>query len=72
MLDTTELLLGVYELSGNIPRRILLLRLKKALQREFQSFLCRLQQKGGLEMIGLSGGGVAYNDHITSVHCRNG
>jgi len=49
MLDTTELLLGVYELSGNTPRLILLLRLRKVLQRESQNLLCRLPQKGDLK-----------------------
>ena len=65
VLDTTELLLGAYELSGNTLLLIWLLQLRIALQRGFRNLPFLLPQKEGLEKIGLSGG-VAYNDHITS------
>jgi len=49
MLDTTELLLEYMNFPGNTPRLILLLRLRKVLQRESQNLLCRLPQKGDLK-----------------------
>ena len=65
MLDTTELLLGVYELSGKYSSADLAFAVEESLAKGISELSVSLAAKRGLEMIGLSGG-VAYNDHITS------
>jgi hydrogenase maturation protein HypF len=65
MLDTTELLLGVYELSGKYSSVDLAFAVEECLAKGISELSVSLAAKRGLEMIGLSGG-VAYNDHITS------
>src|SRR5690606_31548103 len=70
VLDTTELLLGVYELSGMYPSSDLAFAVEESLAKGVSEIATSLAAKKGLEMIGLSGG-VAYNDHITSCIARN-
>lgn len=65
LLDTTELLLGVYELSGNYSPDDLAFAVEENLAKGISELAISLAAKRGLEKIGLSGG-VAYNDHITS------
>ena len=65
MLDTTELLLGVYELSGKYSPADLAFAVEESLAKGISELAISLAAKRGLEKIGLSGG-VAYNDHITS------
>jgi len=65
VLDTTELLLGVYELSGKYSSSDLAFAVEESLARGISELAASLAAKLGLEKIGLSGG-VAYNDHITS------
>lgn len=65
VLDTTELLLGVYELSGKYPSADLAFAVEENLAKGISELAISLAARRGLEMIGLSGG-VAYNDHITS------
>jgi hydrogenase maturation protein HypF len=65
VLDTTELLLGVYELSGKYSPADLAFAVEENLAKGISELSTSLAAKRGLEKIGLSGG-VAYNDHITS------
>lgn len=65
VLDTTELLLGVYELSGKYSPDDLAFAVEESLAKGISELAISLAAKKGLEKIGLSGG-VAYNDHITS------
>jgi len=70
VLDTTELLLGVYELFGNYSYADLAFGVEENLANGISELAVSLASKRGLEKIGLSGG-VAYNDHITSCIARN-
>jgi hydrogenase maturation protein HypF len=70
VLDTTELLLGVYELFGNYSYADLAFAVEENLANGISELAVSLASKRGLEKIGLSGG-VAYNDHITSCIARN-
>ncbi|AKB14037.1 hydrogenase maturation protein HypF [Methanosarcina thermophila] len=70
VLDTTELLLGVYELSGKYSSSDLAFAVEENLAKGISEIAISLAAKKGLEKIGLSGG-VAYNDHITSCIARN-
>lgn len=65
VLDTTELLLGVYELLGKYSSADLAFAVEESLAKGISELAITLAAKKGLEKIGLSGG-VAYNDHITS------
>ncbi len=65
VLDTTELLLGVYELSGKYSSADLAFAVEENLAKGISELAVSLASRRGLEIIGLSGG-VAYNDHITS------
>ncbi len=65
VLDTTELLLGVYELSGKYSPETLAFAVEESLATGISELSASLAAKRGIEKIGLSGG-VAYNDHITS------
>lgn len=65
VLDTTKLLLGVYELSGKYSSADLAFAVEENLAKGISELATSLAAKRGLEKIGLSGG-VAYNDHITS------
>ncbi len=65
VLDTTELLLGVYELSGKYSSADLAFAVEDYLAKGVSELAVSLANQRGLELIGLSGG-VAYNDHITS------
>jgi len=65
VLDTSELLLGVYELSGKYSASDLAFAVEDSLASGISELVASLAAKRGLEKIGLSGG-VAYNDHITS------
>lgn len=66
VLDTTELLLGVYELScGKYSSADLAFAVEENLAKGISEIAISLASKNGFEKIGLSGG-VAYNDHITS------
>ena len=65
VLDTTELLLGVYELLGKYSSADLAFAVEESLAKGISELAVSLAAKRGLEKIGLSGG-VAYNDHITS------
>ncbi len=65
VLDTTELLMGIYELSGKYSSADLAFALEESLAKGISELAVSLAARRGLEMIGLSGG-VAYNDHITS------
>jgi hydrogenase maturation protein HypF len=65
VLDTTELLLGVYELSGKYSPYDLAFAVEESLAKGVSELAVSLAAKRGLEKIGFSGG-VAYNDHITS------
>lgn len=66
VLDTTELLLGVYELSGGkYSSADLAFAVEESLAKGISEIAISLSRKNGFDKIGLSGG-VAYNDHITS------
>ncbi|RXA19597.1 carbamoyltransferase HypF [Methanosarcina sp. MSH10X1] len=65
VLDTTELLMGVYDLSGKYSSSDLAFAVEESLAKGVSELAASLAAKRGLEKIGLSGG-VAYNDHITS------
>jgi len=66
VLDTTELLLGVYELSGGkYSSADLAFAVEENLAKGISEIAISLASKDSFEKIGLSGG-VAYNDHITS------
>lgn len=65
VLDTTELLLGAYELSGKYSSADLAFAIEESLAKGVSELALSLAGKRKLEIIGLSGG-VAYNDHITS------
>jgi hydrogenase maturation protein HypF len=65
VLDTTELLIGVYELSGKYSPSNLAFAVEESLATGISELAASLAAKRGFEKIGLSGG-VAYNDHITS------
>ncbi|MDI9394956.1 MAG: carbamoyltransferase HypF [Euryarchaeota archaeon] len=65
VLDSTELLLGVYELSGKYSPETLAFAVEESLSMGISELAASLAAKRGLEKIGLSGG-VAYNEHITS------
>ncbi len=66
VLDTTELLLGVYELSGGkYSSADLAFAVEENLAKGISEIAISLATKKGFEKVGLSGG-VAYNDHITS------
>jgi hydrogenase maturation protein HypF len=65
VLDTTELLLGVYELFGKYSYADLAFAVEAHLAKGISELAVSLAAQRGLEIIGLSGG-VAYNDHITS------
>jgi hydrogenase maturation protein HypF len=69
-LDTTELLLGVYELVGKYSSADLAFAVEESLAKGISELAVSLASKRGLEKIGLSGG-VAYNDHITSCIAGN-
>lgn len=69
MLDTTELLLGVYELFGSCSPNDLAFAVEENLATGISELALSLATKRGLEKVGLSGG-VAYNDHITSCIAR--
>lgn len=69
VLDTTELLLGVYELFGKHSPADLAFAVEENLATGISELAVSLATKRGLEMIGLSGG-VASNDHITSCIAR--
>ena len=64
VLDTTELLLGAYELSGTYAPEDLAFALEESLALGISELAVSLARKRGLDMVGLSGG-VAYNEHIT-------
>jgi hydrogenase maturation protein HypF len=64
MLDTTELLLGVYELSGKYSSADLAFAVEESIAKGISELATSLAAEKGFERIGLSGG-VAYNDHIT-------
>ena len=64
VLDTTELLLGAYELSGTYSPEVLAFAVEESLARGVSELAVALARKKGLDMVGLSGG-VAYNEHIT-------
>ena len=64
-LDTTELLLGAYELLGKYSSNDLAFAIEESLAKGISEIAVSLAAKRNLEKIGLSGG-VAYNDHITS------
>jgi hydrogenase maturation protein HypF len=68
--DTTELLLGVYELFGKYSTADLAFAVEESLAKGISELAVSLALKRGLEKIGLSGG-VAYNDHITSCIAGN-
>jgi len=66
ILDTTELLLGVYEHSGGkYSPEDLAFAVEENLAKGIAEIAIYLAAKKGFEKVGLSGG-VAYNDHITS------
>lgn len=65
VLDTTELLLGVYERLGKYSPADLAFAFQESLARGISELSISLATKRGLDKIGLSGG-VAYNDQITS------
>jgi hydrogenase maturation protein HypF len=65
VLNTTELLLGIYELFGKYSSFDLAFAVEESLAKGVAELAASLAAKKGLEKIGLSGG-VAYNDHITS------
>ncbi|MCQ1534364.1 carbamoyltransferase HypF [Methanosarcina sp. KYL-1] len=65
VLDTTELLLGVYELIGKYSPADLAFAFEESLARGVSELAVSLAGKKGIGTVGLSGG-VAYNDHITS------
>jgi hydrogenase maturation protein HypF len=65
VLDTTELLMRVYELSGKYSPSNLAFAVEESLATGISELATSLAAKRGFEKIGLSGG-VAYNDHITS------
>ena len=66
VLDTTELLLGVYEYSGGkYSPEDLAFAVEENLAKGIAEITITLAAKKGFEKVGLSGG-VAYNDHITS------
>lgn len=66
VLDTTELLLGVYEHScGKYSPEDLAFAVEENLAKGIAEIAISLATKKGFEKVGLSGG-VAYNDHITS------
>lgn len=65
VLDTAELLLGAYELSGKYSSADLAFAIEESLSKGVSELALSLAGKRKLEIIGLSGG-VAYNDHITS------
>lgn len=65
VLDTTELLLGAYELIGKYSSADLAFAIEDGLAKGISELAISLAEKRGIEKIGLSGG-VAYNDHITS------
>ena len=65
VLDTTELLFGVYELLGEYSSADLAFAFQENLAKGISELALSLAARKGLESIGLSGG-VAYNDHITS------
>lgn len=65
VLDTTELLLGAYELIGKYSSADLAFAIEDGLAKGISELAVSLAEKRSLEKIGLSGG-VAYNDHITS------
>ena len=66
VLDTTELLLGVYELSGGkYSQADLAFAVEESLAKGISEIAVSIARRNGFERIGLSGG-VAYNDHITS------
>jgi hydrogenase maturation protein HypF len=69
-LDTTELLLGAYELVGKYSSADLAFAVEESLAKGISELAVSLASKRGLEKIGLSGG-VAYNDHITSCIAGN-
>lgn len=65
VLDTTELLLGAYELSGGkYSSADLAFAVEENLAKGISEIAISLASKHSFENIGLSGG-VAYNDHIT-------
>ena len=64
VLDTTELLLGVYELSGTYAPEDLAFAFEESLALGVSELAVTLARKKALDMVGLSGG-VAYNEHIT-------
>ncbi len=65
VLDTTELMLGVYDLLGKYSSADLAFAVEENFAIGISEIAVSLAAKKGLEKIGLSGG-VAYNDHITS------
>lgn len=65
VLDTTELLLGVYELCGKYSPDNLAFAVEESLAKGISGIAISIARERGFEKIGLSGG-VAYNDHITS------
>ncbi|AKB77099.1 [NiFe] hydrogenase metallocenter assembly protein HypF [Methanosarcina horonobensis HB-1 = JCM 15518] len=66
VLDTTELLLGVYELSGGkYSSADLAFAVEEGLTKGISEIAISLARKNDFDRIGLSGG-VAYNDHISS------
>ncbi|HWR24947.1 MAG TPA: carbamoyltransferase HypF [Methanosarcina sp.] len=65
VFDTTELLLGTYELLGKYSPEDLAFAFQENLGRGISKLAISLATQKNLETIGLSGG-VAYNDHITS------
>ena len=69
LLDTTELLLGAYELSGKYSPADLAFAVEESFATGISELAISLAAKRGLEKIGLSGG-VAYNNHITSCIAR--
>ncbi|WP_440946894.1 carbamoyltransferase HypF [Methanosarcina sp. T3] len=70
VLDTTELLLGVYEHSGGkYSPEDLAFAVEENLAKGIAEIATSLAAKKDFEKIGLSGG-VAYNDHITSCIAR--
>lgn len=65
MLDTSELLYGVYELMGKYSPSDLAFAFEESLACGVSELAGSLARKKGLDAVGLSGG-VAYNEHITS------
>ncbi|MDD2439172.1 MAG: carbamoyltransferase HypF [Methanosarcinaceae archaeon] len=65
VLDTSELLYGIYELMESSSPSDLAFAFEEGLACGISELACSLARKRGLDTVGLSGG-VAYNEHITT------